>query len=86
MADRRLRHVEPHRRLARGPGRGILTIRDKQIDAKPVGPLLYPELMTIAVRKDSPKLRDAINGALDSLYKDGEYSSISKRWLGEDVL
>ncbi|WP_322056906.1 transporter substrate-binding domain-containing protein [Paraburkholderia sp. J63] len=64
---------------------GILTIRDKQIDAKPVGPLLYPELMAIAVRKDSPKLRDAINVALDAIYKDGEYGAISKKWLGEDV-
>lgn len=64
---------------------GILTIRDKRIDAKPVGPLLYPEMMGIAVRKDSPKLRDAINAALDGMFKDGEYSAISKKWLGEDV-
>ncbi|WP_269501962.1 ABC transporter substrate-binding protein [Burkholderia sp. IMCC1007] len=64
---------------------GILTIRDKNISAKSVGPLLYPEKVGIAVRKDSPKLRDAINAALDTLYKDGEYDAISKKWLGEDV-
>ncbi|MGU7780910.1 ABC transporter substrate-binding protein [Burkholderia sp. PU8-34] len=64
---------------------GILTIREKNIDAKPAGPLLYPEKMGIAVRKDSPKLRDAINAALDTLFKDGEYGAISKKWLGEDV-
>ncbi|RQS76728.1 amino acid ABC transporter substrate-binding protein [Burkholderia sp. Bp8963] len=64
---------------------GILTIREKNIDAKPAGPLLYPEKMGIAVRKDSPKLREAINAALDTLFKDGEYGAISKKWLGEDV-
>jgi len=64
---------------------GILTIRDKHVDAKPAGSLLYPEKMGIAVRKDSPKLRDAINAALDTMLKDGEYGAISKQWLGEDV-
>ncbi|KWF38149.1 transporter substrate-binding domain-containing protein [Burkholderia pseudomultivorans] len=64
---------------------GILTIRDKHIDAKPAGPLLYPERMGVAVRKDSPKLRDAIDAALDTMFKDGEYGAISKQWLGEDV-
>ncbi|MBN3792866.1 ABC transporter substrate-binding protein [Burkholderia sp. Ac-20353] len=64
---------------------GILTIREKNIDAKPAGQLLYPEKMGIAVRKDSPKLREAINAALDTLLKDGEYGAISKKWLGEDV-
>ncbi|WP_028223361.1 ABC transporter substrate-binding protein [Paraburkholderia oxyphila] len=64
---------------------GILTIREKQIDAKPVGPLLYPEKIGIAVRKGSPKLLEAINAALADIASDGEYGSISKKWLGEDV-
>jgi len=64
---------------------GILTIRDKHVDAKPAGSLLYPEKMGIAVRKDSPKLLEAINAALDTMLKDGEYGAISRQWLGEDV-
>ena len=64
---------------------GILTIRDKHVDAKPAGPLLYPEKMGIAVRKDSPKLRAAIDAALDTMFNDGEYGAISRKWLGEDV-
>ena len=64
---------------------GILTIRDKQIDAKPVGSLLYPEKIGIAVRKGSPKLLEAINAALGDIASDGEYGAISKKWLGEDV-
>ncbi|MCW5257502.1 amino acid ABC transporter substrate-binding protein [Verminephrobacter aporrectodeae subsp. tuberculatae] len=64
---------------------GILTIRDKQINAKPVGALLYPEKIGIAVRKDSPRLREAIDAALGEIARDGAYGDMSRKWLGTDV-
>jgi ABC-type amino acid transport substrate-binding protein len=64
---------------------GLLTVRDRQLDAKPAGELLYPEKMGIAVRKDSPQLKAAIDAALAEIGKDGTYKSISEKWLGSDI-
>jgi len=64
---------------------GLLTIRDKRIDAKPVGALLYPEQVGIAVRKDSPALRAAINAALREISADGTFRNVSMKWLGTDI-
>lgn len=64
---------------------GLLTIRDRNLNARPAGNLLYPEKMGIAVRKDSPELKAAINAALADLDKDGSYKGISEKWLGTDI-
>ncbi|MFZ6048171.1 ABC transporter substrate-binding protein [Pseudomonas sp. CR3202] len=64
---------------------GLLTIRDRRLDARPAGELLYPEKMGIAVRKDSPELKAAINAALAEITANGTYSGISQKWLGTDI-
>lgn len=64
---------------------GVLAIRDKNLNAQPVGELLYPEKMGIAVRKGNPELKDAINKALAEITEDGTYNTISLKWLGTDI-
>lgn len=64
---------------------GVLTIRDKHLNAKPVGELLYPEKIGIAVRKDSPELKAAINAALTDITNDNTYKAVSEKWLGTDI-
>jgi polar amino acid transport system substrate-binding protein len=61
---------------------GLITIRDKHLDAKPVGNLLYAEALGIAVRKDSPQLKAAINKALEAMFADHTYDAIAIKWLG----
>jgi len=61
---------------------GLITIHDKGLDAKPAGDLLYAETMGIAVRKDSPTLKAAINKALKDMNADHTYQSIGGKWLG----
>ncbi|MEX2554042.1 MAG: transporter substrate-binding domain-containing protein [Actinomycetota bacterium] len=39
----------------------------------------------IAISKDKPDLRVAINGALEAMMKDGTYATIYKTWFGTDV-
>jgi ABC-type amino acid transport substrate-binding protein len=64
---------------------GVLAIRDKNLNAQPVGELLYPEKMGIAIRKDNPELKAAINSALAQMIADGTYTAISLKWLGTDI-
>jgi ABC-type amino acid transport substrate-binding protein len=61
---------------------GLITIRGRGLDAKPTGDLLYAETMGIAVRKDSPVLKAAINKALKDMVADHTYLSIGDKWLG----
>jgi ABC-type amino acid transport substrate-binding protein len=39
----------------------------------------------IAISKDKPDLRVAIDGALEAMMKDGTYATIYKTWFGTDV-
>lgn len=39
----------------------------------------------IALRKDNPELKDAINKALDDMKADGTYEQISMKWIGRDI-
>jgi len=61
---------------------GLITIRQRGLDVKPAGELLYAETMGIAVRKDSPLLKAAINKALGELVSDRTYGFIGDKWLG----
>jgi len=61
---------------------GLITIRDRGLDAKPAGDLLYAETIGIAVRKGSPKLKAAINKTLEDMIADHTYKSIGDKWLG----
>jgi polar amino acid transport system substrate-binding protein len=50
-----------------------------------VGDLLYEEKMGIALRKNNPELKQAINDALKAMKDDGTYREISMKWLGIDA-
>ncbi len=39
----------------------------------------------IAVRKNNPELRDAMQNALDDMMADGTYKTISEKWIGADI-
>lgn len=64
---------------------GAMAIAEKGAPIKMVGPLLYEERMGIALAKDNPKLRTAINEALAAMQKDGSYHDISVKWLKIDA-
>jgi polar amino acid transport system substrate-binding protein len=64
---------------------GAMAIAEKGAPIQLVGPLLYEEQMGIALAKDNPELRTAINEALAAMQKDGSYHDISMKWLKIDA-
>ncbi len=64
---------------------GALAIKDKGAPIELAGDLLYEEKMGIALRKNNPELKAAMNKALAEMKKDGVYKKISMKWLGIDV-
>ena len=46
-----------------------------------LGEQLTTEKYGIAVRKDEPQLRDALNAALDKIKADGTYDTLVKKWF-----
>lgn len=51
----------------------------------PVGNLLYTETIGIAMAKDQPDLRRAVNDALAGMRRDGTYGRLSRTWFGRDI-
>ncbi|PTQ74905.1 transporter substrate-binding domain-containing protein [Celeribacter persicus] len=39
----------------------------------------------IAIRKDNPDLKAAMQAALDAMMEDGTYTAIAEEWIGEDI-
>ena len=39
----------------------------------------------IAIRKNNPKLKEAMQKALDSMMADGTYKKIAMEWIGFDI-
>ncbi|RVC09205.1 transporter substrate-binding domain-containing protein, partial [Mesorhizobium sp. M7A.F.Ca.AU.002.02.1.1] len=39
----------------------------------------------IAIRKDNPELKAAMQKALDDMLADGSYEKISMKWVGSDI-
>ncbi len=80
--------------IAAGDGRthGLVTSRfvglqaPKEYDLKPTGPVLYPEDIAIAVRKDDKELLDELNKALAAIIEDGTYERISNKYFGTNIL
>jgi polar amino acid transport system substrate-binding protein len=64
---------------------GALAIKEKNTPIALAGDLLYEEKMGIALRKNNPELKAAINEALEQIKEDGTYHDISMKWLGIDV-
>ena len=50
-----------------------------------MGDLLWRESIGMAVQKGNVGLRQAINGALSTLLKNGDYTKLSKTYFGQDV-
>jgi polar amino acid transport system substrate-binding protein len=64
---------------------GLFQIEEIGLDVVEVGDVLFDDPAAIAVRKDTPELRDAINDALREAREDGSYANISERWFGVDI-
>jgi L-cystine transport system substrate-binding protein len=52
------------------------------LTVEPVGELLAREVNAMTFRKDSPRLKQAVDEALTAMIEDGTLSAISQRWLG----
>jgi polar amino acid transport system substrate-binding protein len=46
---------------------------------------LAPEVFGVGFRKNDLALRDAVQGALDAMAKDGTLAKITTRWFGQDI-
>jgi polar amino acid transport system substrate-binding protein len=46
-----------------------------------VQPIDTDEKYGLAFSKDNPELRDAVNGALEEIIKDGTYETIFTKWF-----
>ncbi|GAB6153850.1 ABC transporter substrate-binding protein [Desulfosporosinus burensis] len=64
---------------------GLNAIKKNNYPYKLVGDLLYAEKMGIAIRKDSPKLLEAVNSALAEMMDDGTYQQISEKYFSADI-
>ncbi|EGW41610.1 ABC transporter substrate-binding protein [Desulfosporosinus sp. OT] len=64
---------------------GLNAIKKNNYPFKLAGNLLYEEKMGIAIRKDSPKLLEAVNNALAKMMEDGTYKKISEKYFSADI-
>ena len=64
---------------------GLNAIKKNNYPYKLAGDLLYVEKMGIAIRKDSPKLLEAVNNALTEMMDDGTYQQISEKYFSADI-
>jgi polar amino acid transport system substrate-binding protein len=67
---------------------GLLAIKKT---AKPIKKMELPEIeggdvnIGIAIRKNNPELKAAMQQALDDMMADGTYTQISNEWIGSDI-
>ena len=50
-----------------------------------LGESLSPELFGVGFRKNDLSLRDAVQGALEALAKDGTLAKLATKWFGSDI-
>lgn len=72
--------------LVTGKFVGLQAPEKYDVDIEPVGGLLYPEDIGIAIRKDDTKLLEEVNNALQAIIDDGTYEKISNKWFGINIL
>jgi polar amino acid transport system substrate-binding protein len=60
--------------LSQRPGK--YTVLKEELTSEPIG---------IGLRKEDAALREKIQGALDSMFKDGTMKKISIKWFGDDI-
>lgn len=60
---------------------GLYQIKQAELNIKPVGDILYPDVAAIPVHKDNVALREAINVSLKKMQDDGRFDEIMERWF-----
>ncbi|MFC4455449.1 ABC transporter substrate-binding protein [Deinococcus sonorensis] len=50
-----------------------------------IGETLWKEQIAVAYQKGNSELRQAVNGALSQLIRDGSYAALSKRYFGTNI-
>ena len=67
---------------------GLLAIKKT---GKPIKKMDLPQIeggdvnIGIAIRKNNPELKAAMQKALDDMMADGTYTKISNEWIGSDI-
>lgn len=64
---------------------GRFLAKSAGLQAQAVGDVLFPDVASIPVSKDNPKLLSAINTALKTMHDDGSYKQISMKWFNTDI-
>ncbi|TFC44686.1 transporter substrate-binding domain-containing protein [Cryobacterium sp. TMT1-21] len=64
---------------------GRFLAKSAGLKAEAVGDVLFPDVASIPVSKDNPKLLSAINAALKTMHDDGTYKKISMKWFATDI-
>jgi len=65
---------------------GLNGIENFDMPLEPIGDPLYTEACAIAIRKEDPKLLEAVDNALQEIIEDGTYAEISEKWFGVNIL
>jgi polar amino acid transport system substrate-binding protein len=61
---------------------GLRAPEEYGVDIVPVGPILYPEDVAIALRQEDTELLEVVNKALQTIVDNGVYQEISNKWFG----
>ncbi|MEV8636762.1 transporter substrate-binding domain-containing protein [Streptosporangium sp. NPDC051023] len=60
---------------------GIYLATRNGLTVTPVGPILRRYVLAMSFRKGSPAFKQAVDGAISDMIRDGTLSAISRRWL-----
>ncbi|MEO5668506.1 MAG: transporter substrate-binding domain-containing protein, partial [Bdellovibrionota bacterium] len=50
-----------------------------------LGDMIFEEKIAMAVAKNNPELREALNKGLATILKDGRYKALSEKYFGLDI-
>ena len=64
---------------------GLYAAKQQRQPIVPVGELLFTERIGIALKREQPDLRAALNRALGDMRRDGTYTRLSVKWFGTDL-
>lgn len=60
-------------------------ITQNTFDFKELGQTLSSDSYSVAVRRNDSRLRNSLQKALNSMYDDGTFKTLSKKWFGSDI-
>lgn len=64
----------------------LVAVKDKKANLRMIeAPDLPKWDVAVALRKDNPELKEAINKAIASIRESGKYLEISNKWVGSDI-